>query len=276
MARPDAAEPALRGRHQGPGRQPHVLRAARRLGRQGRAVSATRDRDPDEAERRPVRGRQVRHLEAAPGRRLARRQAVHGRRRDLHLRLRPRPGDGGGQHQRLQLPEGREGRPIHRPRIVRRRDAVLGRRVRGQLRLHHPQASVRRLHRRQVAGCAHQPRAGRHRLLQVQAVPPRRHGGRRHEPELLPPQPPVFRQLRDEGRRRRRLGRPRGAADRRIRLRLEPAGRGRGADPPRPRRQGRRAAHRRGGDRAHPVQLHRPLDRGGRRAVEREDQAPPR
>ena len=40
-------------------------------------------------------------------------------------------------------------------------------------------------------------------------------------------EPALFRLDRDEGRRRRGLGGARGAADRRVRLRLEPAGRGR-------------------------------------------------
>ena len=40
-----------------------------------------------------ARGRQVGHLEAEEGRALARRQAVHRRRRRLHLGVRARPGD---------------------------------------------------------------------------------------------------------------------------------------------------------------------------------------
>ena len=83
----------------------------------------------------------------------------------------------------------------------------------------------------------------------------------------------VFRQHRDEGRRRCRLGGARGAADRRVRLRLEHAGRGR--DPPAPRegRQGPRRHLARRQHRAHPAQHHRSVDRGRRRAVEPQDQA---
>ena len=51
-------------------------------------------------------------------------------------------------------------------------------------------------------------------------------------------EPAALRHARDEGRRRRHLGRARGAADRRIRLRLEPAGRGRDPQAPGGRRQG--------------------------------------
>ena len=49
----------------------------------------------------------------------------------------------------------------------------------------------------------------------------------RAQHELPPAQPALLRHDRGEGRRRRRLGRPRGAADRRVRLRLEHADRGR-------------------------------------------------
>ena len=79
-------------------------------------------------------------------------------------------------------------------------------------------------------------------------------------------EPALFRQHRDEGRRRRRVGGARGAADRRIRLRLEHAGRGR--DPAAPgegrQGQGRRLAGRQ--HRAYPGQQHRSVDRGRRRA----------
>ena len=94
------------------------------------------------------------------------------------------------------------------------------------------------------------------------------------EPRLPRAEPPVLRHARDEGRRRRRLRGAGGAADRRVRLRLEHAGRGRHPPAPRAGRQGPREhlAHRQLG--AHPVQLHRSVDRGGRRAVEPQDHAP--
>ena len=100
-------------------------------------------------------------------------------------------------------------------------------RLRRHARHDHPQASVRRLHRRQVARCADQPQAGRHRPLHVQGLQAGRHGVGRDQPELPHGEPALFRRHRDEGRRRRRLGGARRAADRRVRLRLEHAGRGR-------------------------------------------------
>ena len=77
----DAAAAALRQRHQGPGRLAHLLRAAGGLGRRRQPGAGPRRRDPDARERRPGRRRQVGHLEAEAGRHLARRQAVHRRRR---------------------------------------------------------------------------------------------------------------------------------------------------------------------------------------------------
>ena len=95
----------------------------------------------------------------------------------------------------------------------------------------------------------------------------------RDQPELPRGEPAALRRHRDEGRRRRGLGGARGAADRRVRLRLEHAGRGRDPAAAGEGRQGpgRHLAGRR--HRAHPAQLHRPLDRGRRRALEPQDQA---
>ena len=84
--------------------------------------------------------------------------------------------------------------------------------------------------------------------------------------ELPRGEPALFRRDRDEGRRRRGLGGARGAADRRVRLRLEHAGRGRDPAAPREGRQGPRRHHRRRRHRAHPAQHHRSVDRGRRRA----------
>ena len=77
----DAAQPAFRGRHQGPGRLAHLLRAARRLGRGRQPRPDPRGRDPEPRERRPLGRRHVGDLEAQARRQLARRQAVHRRRR---------------------------------------------------------------------------------------------------------------------------------------------------------------------------------------------------
>ena len=64
----DAAQSALRRRHQGPGRLAHLLRAARRLGRGRQPGAGPRRRDPEPRERRPGRRRHVGHLEAQAGR----------------------------------------------------------------------------------------------------------------------------------------------------------------------------------------------------------------
>ena len=80
--------------------------------------------------------------------------------------------------------------------------------------------------RRQVARCADQPQAGWHRSLQVQGLQAGRHGVGRDQFKLPHGESALFRRLRNEGRRRCRLGGARGAADRRVRLRLEHAGRG--------------------------------------------------
>ena len=65
---------------------------------------------------------------------------------------------------------------------------------------------------------------------------------------------PLLRRHRDEGRRRCGLGGARGAADRRVRLRLEPAGRGRDPAAPGEGRQGPASSSRQGGGIEH-IQL---------------------
>ena len=59
----------------------------------GNLVPVARRRNSEPRERRPRRRRQVRHLEAEAGREVARRQAVHRRRRRLQLGIRRGPGD---------------------------------------------------------------------------------------------------------------------------------------------------------------------------------------
>jgi peptide/nickel transport system substrate-binding protein len=58
------------------------------------------------AKRRPVGRRQERHLEAQARRHLARRQALHRRRRGLHRGLCRRPGHGHGHDGHLQGHQG--------------------------------------------------------------------------------------------------------------------------------------------------------------------------
>ena len=137
--------------------------------------------DPRPRGRHPGGRRQVGDLEAEAGRHLARRQAVHCRRRRLQLGIRQGSGDRRHDHRHLQGRHGREDRRSYREGEVPEADAVLGRRLRRHARHDHPQASVRRLYRRQVARRADQPQAGRHRSLQVQGVQAGRHGRRRDQ-----------------------------------------------------------------------------------------------
>ena len=184
VAGPDLAEPALRRRHQGPGRLAPVLRAACALGSRRQPPARAGGDDPGPRGRHAGRRRQVGDLEAEEGCDVARRPALDRRRRRLHLGIRPRSGDGHAHQRVLQGRHGREDRSIHRRREVPGADAVLGRRLRRCGRLHHAQAPVRRLCRRQVARGADQPQAGRHRALQVQGLQAGRPGRRRHQPRL--------------------------------------------------------------------------------------------
>ena len=72
----------------------------------------------------------------------------------------------------------------------------------------HPQAPVRGLQGRQVPRGADQPQAGRHRPLQVRGLQARRHRAGRALPRLPHAQPAVLRHHRDEGRRRLPSRRP--------------------------------------------------------------------
>ena len=80
-----------------------------------------------------------------------------------------------------------------------------------------------------LARGARQPAARRHRAVPPRRLPPRRRPPRRAQPRLSSGGPPALRPGRAEGRRRRRLRRPRGAPDRGVRFRVEHAGRGRRA-----------------------------------------------
>jgi hypothetical protein len=117
-------------------------------------------------------------------------------------------------------------------------DAVLGRGP-GRHGRHDPaQACVRALHGRQVAREPGQHEAGGHRAVQDRRVQAGRHAARRGLQGLPRPQPAVLRRAGGQGRRRRHQRRARGAADRRIRPRLEPGRRGRDPQAPGSRRQG--------------------------------------
>ena len=72
----------------------------------GQPRAHPRRRNPERAERRPGRGRQVGHLEAEEERAVARRQAVHRRRRDVQLGVQRRSGDGLGVDRQLPGHQG--------------------------------------------------------------------------------------------------------------------------------------------------------------------------
>ena len=214
VAGADAPQSALCRRHQGSGRLPPVLRAAGCLGPRGQPAPQARRRDPQPRGRHPCRRRQVGGLEDQAGRALARRPAAHGRRCRLHLGLCQRPRHGDGFQRLLQGRHGREDRRLLGGREVQAAHAVLGRYLRRLGRRHSSPASVRRLHRRQVARGADQPQARRHRSLQVQGLQAGRSRHRRDQHGLPRAQPAALRRHRDEGWRRCRVGRARRAADR--------------------------------------------------------------
>ncbi len=173
----------------------------------------------------------------------------------------------------LQGHQGREGRRLHGQGPVRQADAVLGGCLRRLARHADPEAPVRGLHRRKIARRTGQPEAGRHRSLQVRRLQAGRHAPRRDQHQLSRREPSAFRHHRDEGRRRCRVSRPRRHPDRRVRLCLEPAGRGRDSAAAGEGRQGPGHHHGKRQHRAHPAEQHRPVDRGRRRAVQRQDEA---
>ena len=233
-----------------------------------------RRRDPDRAERRHRQGRQVGDLEAQEGRGLARRQAVHRRRcasstgSTWPTPRRPRPISAATRTSRSTRSTAT---PIRI--VVPAADAVLGGRLLRRARHDHPQAPLRGVQGRQVPRGAQQSEAGGHRAVQVRGLQARRHGARRAESDLPHAQSPVLRHHRDEGRRRRGLGRPGRHPDGRGRLRLEHAGRGRDPEAHGAGRQGQGRHRRRRQHRAHPAQQHRSVERGRRRALQPQDQA---
>ncbi len=103
-----------------------------------------------------------------------------------------RPGLGLRDAVDLQRRQGREGRRPHRQGAVRPADALLGQRLRGGERRGAAPARLRPLHRREVARSARQPRAGRHRPLQLRRVPPRRHAARDALRGLPPAEPALI------------------------------------------------------------------------------------
>ena len=208
-------------------------------------------------------GPEIRHLEAQEGRQLARWQALHRRRRGLQLGVRCRSGDRGRHHRLLSRHRaGRASSMSHSVKVVFKQptpfwsDAFCGRTA-ALIPKHLFEPLTRgpsRARRRPTSNpSAPAPTASSTSSRATSC-------GASINPSYHVANRPFFDTLRDEGRRRRRLGRTGGAPDGRVRLRLEHPGRGRHPPAVRAGRQGpgQDLAHRE--HRAHPVQLHRPLD----------------
>ncbi len=88
------------------------------LGRRGQPGAGARHRGPDARQRRPVGRRQDGDLEAQARRHLARRPALHRRRRGLHLGVRQGPRDLDDHRRHLQGYQGRQDRLAHGARHV--------------------------------------------------------------------------------------------------------------------------------------------------------------
>ena len=207
----------------------------------------------------------VGHLAAQEERAVARRQALHRRRRRLQLGVRRRPRDRRRDrgHRTARSARGSTRSTATRSRLVfKPSPALLGRRLLRQPRHDPPQARLR-ARSRAPSRARRPPTSSRSE--------PGRTGSWTSSPatsiraELNPdyhvPNRPFFDTARDEGRRRRRVGGARRAADRRVRLRLEHAGRGR--HPASAWSRAARAASTSAVDRrrrAHPAELHRSVD----------------
>ena len=224
--------------------------------------------------RRP--GRPLGHLEAQEGRHLARRQALHRRRRGVQLGVRPRSQDRGADHRLLHRhrEDRRAGHP-HRPARLQEAGAVLGRRLLRRGRHDHPEASLRGLQGREVARGA--------RTTSSRSAPAPTSSwtssratscAARSTRATTSPNRPFFDSIEMKGggdavsaaRAVMQTGEYDYAwnmqVEDEILKRFEQGGRGK-ADMVDRRQHG-----------AHPAQQHRPVDRGGRRALQPQDQAP--
>ena len=239
---PDAAPPAFRARPSGPHRLPPLLRAARRARRpEGTFAPVLASEIPSLKNGGLSKDGTVGHLAAQEERRLARRRALHGGRRDLQLAVRHRSRQ---RHQhdapastkcaRVEKIDSHSVKVVYKKpqpfwQVVFTGDGLLPRHV------------FEPLERRRRAGFGRHGQAGRDRALQAGRVQAGRPDPRRDQPDLPRPEPPLLRPPR--GQVRRGLGRhdARRAADGRVRLRLlRPRG-GRSAAPHRAGRQGPRA-----------------------------------
>ena len=250
----DPAQPALRRRHQGPGRLAHLLRAAGLVGSGRQPLARPRRRDPDRAERRRRQGRQVGDVEAQEGRAVARRQALHRRRRASSTGSTrptpPPPPTDIGTYKDIKV----EKVDSHTVRVTFPKptpfwaDAFCG--VRGMIIPKHVFEPFKGGKSREAPANLKPVGTGPYRFVDFKP-------GDMVEGELNPtyhmPNRPVLRHHRDEGRRRRGLGGAGRHPDGRVRLRLEHAGRGRDPQAHGAGRQGQ--GRHRGGrrHRAHPA-----------------------
>ena len=199
VAGPDTAEPALRHRHQGRRRRAHLLRAAGALGRRRRAAAGAGRRDPQSGQRRRGGRRPQRGLDAQAQRHLARRHAVHGRRRAVQRRVRTRPRHRRHHARQLRRHAVRQGGQPHRARRLRQADAVLGQRL--LHRLADREASPRALPRRHQPRRARQPAPGGHRPVPLRRLQAGRLAARRDQPRVPRAQPAALRRAGGQGRR---------------------------------------------------------------------------
>ena len=181
----DAAEPALRHRHQGPGRLAHLLRAAGQRGtRTASWCRCSQPRFPRAANGGVVEGRQDRDLEAEARRHLARRQTVHCRRLRLQLGIRQRSRYRSCHREHLQRRGGQEDRLAHYRGHVPKPTPFWADPFCRHPRHADSETPVCRLHRRQVARRARQPEARGHRAVQIRRLQAGRHGARRDQHQL--------------------------------------------------------------------------------------------
>ena len=218
-------------------------------------------------------GRPVGDVAAQAQRALARRHPVHRRRRDLQLGVRDRSLHRRGHPRGLRGHHAdRADRLPHREARLQEAPALLGLRVHGRRAA--PASPLRAGQgRRRPRGHRHAPRGG-HRALPARRVAAGRLHPRGDQQDLPRAEPAVLRPARDQVRRRRGGGGPRGAADRRVRLRLLRAGGGGGPAADRAGRQGPRPHHPEQRGELHPVQPDGSVARGGRRALEPQGPAP--
>ena len=253
VGRAHPAPPALRPRPPRLHGPADLLRAARRP-RRRRHLRAGPGRGAAQPQGGHAgQGRPVGDVAAQAQRGLARRRPVHRRRRDLQLGVRDRSRHRRGHPRGLRRHHAdREDRLAHREARLQEAAALLGLRV--HRRRAAPAPPLRAGEGRgRPRGDRHAAR-GRHRALPARGVPAGRLHPRGDQQELPRAEPAVLRPARDQVRRRRGGGGPRGAADRRVRLRLLRAGGGGGPAADRAGRQGPRARHPEQRGELHPVQ----------------------